>query len=122
MDKSFRIVWILIISILIVNLIDIGLNAYNSYKLDCSGQTITEIKNNSNIQINGYFDSVNNCVVVLNENKETKDSTLKHEICHQIQNSKKILVSCEEPIKVYINEFECYSMEKLPNKLFNLII
>ena len=66
-------------------------------------------------QIEGYFDKINQEIVIYNNSEEENLKTLRHENCHYLQEqNQKEKFSCDYKLQMFMNEIEAYLSEDFP--------
>ena len=95
--------------------------ALNSTKLDCSPNVIEEYQNLP--YVGGAViieNNVSSMYINPNINPESRlhRTILRHENCHLNQIERGFNPTCEDSFLVFLCEVECYSVEKLPDKIF----
>jgi hypothetical protein len=84
--------------------------AYYSMKSDCDPKAETP----GYVKV-GQFSVINNTpnIEIVSTTPERDAKITKHELCHQRQWEERRIFSCNHKDLVYLNELECYLVEKL---------
>ena len=116
MNRKLRlaIIWIIGIIIFIILFKFIFFPAYISTIASCSPETFEKYSDDYYIAGQVSFEPMDNGETNITIELVDQDiPTLKHEQCHVKQFERGMLASCKVPYFVFINEVECYTIQRL---------